>query len=68
MSKNLVVEIVENIKECANDLKNESVLNDVDYGTLIGYCEALTIIKGAYAGYDINELGLDFDIDNEYLI
>ena len=68
MNKDLIMEIVENIKENADELKDKESLNDVEYGTLLGYAEALTIIKDTHAGYDIKEIGLDFDIEKEYLL
>ena len=67
MNKNLMREIVENIKEYADELKNKNELNSVEYGELLGYAESLTIIKDTCAGYDIQEIGLDFDIDKRYL-
>ena len=67
MNKNLIIEIVENIKENADELKAKEKLNDVEYGELLGYAEALSIIKDAHAGYDLKEIGLDFDIDEKYL-
>lgn len=67
MNKELIVEIIENIKESADNLKKQEKLDDVQYGELLGYAEALSIIKDAHSGYDLNELGLDFDIDKTYL-
>ncbi len=68
MNKYLMMEIVENIKEYADELKNKESLNDVEYGTLLGYAEVLTIIKDVHAGYNVEEIGLDFDIDKRYLL
>lgn len=67
MNKDIVKEIIENIKENADELKSKEKLNEVEFGELLGYMEALTIMKGACAGYDIEELGLGFDIEKEYL-
>lgn len=39
----------------------------VEYGELLAYAESLSIIKDACSGYDLAELGLDFDIDLKYL-
>lgn len=63
MNKDLMKEIIENIKESADELKSQEKLNEVEYGQLLGYAETLSIIKDACAGYDLNELGIDFDID-----
>lgn len=60
-------EIIENIKEAADELKEQSTRTKVEYGELLAYAESLTIIKDACAGYDLSELGLDFDIDGKYL-
>lgn len=57
-------EIIENIMENADELKSK---DEVEFGELLGYMEALTIIKGACAGYDVEALGLGFDIEKEYL-
>lgn len=67
MNKDLMKEIIENIKESADELKSQEKLNEVEYGQLLGYAETLSIIKDACAGYDLNELGIDFDIDKKYL-
>lgn len=67
MSKEILMEIIENIKEAADELKEQSTRTKVEYGELLAYAESLTIIKDACAGYDLNELGLDFDIDEKYL-
>lgn len=67
MNKEVLIEIIENIKESADELTQIEEKNDVEYGTLLGLCESLSAIKSACAGYDLKELGLDFDIDKEYL-
>lgn len=61
------MEIIENIKEAADELKEQKTRTKVEYGELLAYAESLTIIKDACAGYDLKELGLDFDIDEKYL-
>lgn len=67
MNKALMIEVIENIREQADELKQQGDLNEVEYGTLLGLAESLTIIKDACAGYDLAEIGLDFDIDAKYL-
>ena len=37
MNKDLMIEIIENVKELADDLKKEKEINDVQYGELLGY-------------------------------
>lgn len=67
MNRDILTEIVENIKESAEELKQKKPLTNVEYGELLAYAECLSIIKDANAGYDLSALGLDFDIDAEYL-
>ena len=67
MNKDILIEIIENIKEVADELKGQNDRTEVEYGELLAYAESLTIIKDACAGYDLTELGLDFDIDATYL-
>ncbi len=67
MNKNLMIEIIENIKEFADELKSQKSRSEVEYGQLLGLAESLSIIKDVCAGYDLRELGLDFDIDGKYL-
>ena len=69
MNENHLKEIVENIKESADELiqKGRENLDLVEKGQLLGYAEALTIIKDAISGNDAAAVGLDFDIDEQYL-
>ena len=67
MNENLMIEIIENIKESADNLKKVKNPNDVQYGELLGYAETLSIIKDCCSGHDLKKLGLDFDIDKKYL-
>lgn len=67
MNIDTLFEIIENIKESANELKQKKSRTEVEYGELLAYAECLSIIKDANAGYDLKALGLDFDIDAEYL-
>lgn len=67
MSENILIEIIENIKETADELKKKPNRDEVEYGELLAYAECLSIIKDANVGYDLKKLGLDFDIDAEYL-
>lgn len=68
MNKNLMKEIVEGIIEAADELLAKTDRDLVEQGQLIAYAESLSIIRDAYAGYDLAEIGLDFDIDSKYLI
>ena len=68
-SLHLIQEIVENITEAADELlsKGRGNLDQMEFGELLAYAESLSIIQGAFAGYDLAEIGLDFDIDAKYL-
>lgn len=66
--KNLIKEIVEGIIESADELHANKERDLVQQGELIGYAESLSIIRDALAGQDLAEYGLDFDIDDKYLI
>lgn len=39
----------------------------MEYGQLLAFVESLSIIRDACAGYDLEALGLDIDIDQAYL-
>lgn len=67
MNENLMKEIVEGISEAADELLAIEDRNLVEQGQLIAYAESLSIIRDAFAGYDLAEIGLDFDIDEKYL-
>lgn len=67
MSKNLIKEIVEGILDAADELLEKKDRDLVEQGELIAYAESLSIIRDAMAGYDLAEIGLDFDIDTKYL-
>lgn len=67
MNEDLLIEIIEAIKEQADELNQKEEKTDVEYGTLLGLAESLSIIKDASMGYDLKKLGLDFDIDKKYL-
>lgn len=69
MNKELLKEIVDNIKESADELLDRNKKMDlVEQGELIAYAEVLNIIQDSVSGYDVKEVGLDFDIDNRYLL
>lgn len=63
----LLKEIVENIKEAADELIQIDGKKLLDQGQLIAYAECLCIIRDSLAGYDLSHIGLDFDIDTKYL-
>ena len=67
MNENLLREIVENIVEAADELREKKGRNEVEQGQLLAYAESLCIIQDALSGYDLAEVGLDFDVDAKYL-
>lgn len=67
MNKNNIREIVEGIVDAADELLEKTERDLVEQGQLIAYAESLSIIRDACAGYDLSEIGLDFDIDSKYL-
>ncbi len=68
MNKNNIMQIVEDIIKSADELKAKKDLTEGEYGELIAYAETLCIIQDACAGYDLSEIGLDFDVDEKYLL
>lgn len=67
MNKNIMKEIVEGIVDAADELLEKEDRDLVEQGQLIAYAESLSIIRDACSGYDLKEIGLDFDIDAKYL-
>ena len=64
---NRLQEIVEGIKESADELRAQESSSEMEYGQLLAYAESLSIIRDACAGYDLASFGLDFDVDERYL-
>ena len=67
MNKNLMREIPENIIDAADELLEKQEKDQLEQGELIAYAESLSIIREACTGYELSEIGLDFDIDGKYL-
>lgn len=67
MDKGKLIEIVDCITEAADELKEKKNKDQYDEGQLLAYAEVLCIIQDAFAGEDLKEIGLDFDIDQKYL-
>lgn len=70
MNENHLKEIVETITEAADELlaKGRENLDLVEQGQLLAYAESLCIIQDALSGYDLGAVGLDFDVDQRYLL
>ncbi len=67
IGKHLVKDIVEHIEESADELLAIAERNEYEKGQLFAYAESLCIIRDEYAGYDLADIGLDYDIDAKYL-
>ena len=68
MSIDLLSDAVAAIIENADELKAQPNLDDVAFGQLVGYAEALCIIQDICSLDEQKKLGLDFDVDARYLI
>lgn len=70
MNEHQLKEIIENIAEASDELlaKGRKNLDLVERGQLIAYAESLCIIQDALSGYDLGAVGLDFDVDQRYLL
>lgn len=66
MSNERLSDVVSAIVEAANEIKDKSTHDAQDYGQLLAYAECLSIIRDSYDG-ELDEIGLDFDIDKRYL-
>lgn len=67
ISKELMADIVAAIMEDADEIRAKENRDSQDFGQLLAYAEALSIIRDACAGYNLASIGLDFDIDARYL-
>ncbi len=67
MNVNILQEIVEELLRQADTLSEKESLDPMEQGELLAYAEALCIMQDAMAGYDLSEVGLDFDVDKKYL-
>ena len=68
MNKNLLLDIITETKENADEVCNSSEKTDYEQGQLLAYATVLSIIRDVLSGYDLKEYGLDFDIDKKYLL
>lgn len=68
MNNDVMMEIVETIKEQVGNLKEkEKSATPYERGLLHAYVDVLRIIQEEYAGYDLKEIGLDIDVLAEYM-
>lgn len=68
MEKNLLFDIIAQVKETADEVLNSGEKDDYANGQLLAYATALSIIKDELSGYDLKEYDIDFDIDKKYLL
>lgn len=61
-------ELVSSIKESADEIRGKANRSELDYGMLLAYAEALSIIRDACGEDNLHNIGLDFDIDARYLL
>lgn len=66
-NKDVLLEVIEEITAEAGELL-EGEKTDYASGQLLAYATALGIIKTCLAGEDLDEFGLDYDIDKKYLL
>ena len=66
-SVELMREIVEAIIGAADEIQAKESKSMLEQGQLLAYAESLSIIRDTLSGYDLTEIGLDFDIDERYL-
>ena len=67
MRINQLAEIVALLMESADEIKAKTNSDSQDYGQLLAYAEALSIIKDVCDEDDVKAVGLNFDIDKRYL-
>lgn len=68
MTNNMLADVVSAIIEAADEVKKKTNQDDQDFGQLLAYAEALSIIQDACTTEGLKEIGLDFDIDKRYLL
>ncbi len=67
MTNNMLSDVVASIVEAADEVRERTDLDAQDFGELLGYAEALSIIQDACDPDERKAIGLDFDIDKRYL-
>lgn len=68
ISNERMADIVSAIVEDADEIRSKEKIDSQDYGQLLAYAEALSIIRDAFEENELKQIGLDFDIDLRYLI
>ncbi len=65
--KDLLIEIIEEIQREADEILQEKQ-TEYDDGQLLAYATSLGIIKTCLAGENLEDYGIDYDIDKKYLL
>lgn len=68
MGVKAIQEIVSRVRQALDTLQRKKPLNDMEYGQLLAHAEILSILQSACAGYDLAEIGLDFDVEKTYFL
>lgn len=66
-NKDILREIIEELTTEADELLQDEK-NDYNNGQMLAYANALGIIKTCLLGENLDEYGLDYDIDKKYLL
>ena len=67
MSNEKLSDIVSAIIASADEVKSKKKIDSQDFGQLLAYAETLSIIRDACNPADLEDVGLNFDIDKRYL-
>ena len=67
MSNEKLSDIVSAIIASADEVKSKKKIDSQDFGQLLAYAETLSIIRDACNPDDLEDVGLNFDIDKRYL-
>lgn len=67
MSNEKLSDIVSAIVDAADEIKSKKKIDSQDFGQLLAYAETLSIIRDACDPDDLEDIGLNFDIDKRYL-
>lgn len=68
MTEDRLGDIVAEIIDAADAVKEKAQQDAQDYGELLAYAEVLSILQDACDADDLAKIGLDFDIDKRYLL
>lgn len=64
---NLIHDLVFQLIESGDELKDKKERNECEFGVLLGYMEALRFIQTSLTEEEVKSVGLNFDVDEWYL-